>query len=104
MTDTTDLRDALNAATEQMGRARPITRASSVQLGLTITLCIGMFMLAWQASTIKADALREIREQYVNKDLFNAKFDMIAVQQNTTNEKLSDLKAEVAALRAAGGK
>jgi len=81
---------------------RTILRSSSVQLGLSISLCAGMIGLAWGAWNMKADALKEIREQYVNKDYFNAKFELIAIQLAIQNEKLSDLKAEVVALRRAG--
>ena len=48
--------------------------------------------------------MKEIREQYVNKDLFNAKFDTITGQFSTMNEKLSELKVEVSALRLTGEK
>ena len=81
-----------------------LSNASKVQLGLTIALCVGVGSLAWSASNIKADALKEIREQYVNKDLFNAKFDMISLQLATQNDRLSELRVEVKALRDEGNR
>jgi hypothetical protein len=95
-------RSESRAAAAEERASRAITPTSKIQLGMTITLCVGMAGLAWAAATLKSDAMREIREQYVNKDLFNAKFDLIAVQLATQNEKLTDLKAEVTALRLTG--
>lgn len=83
---------------------RAIANSSKVQLSLTISLCVGMAALVWSVGNVKADAMKEIREQYVNKDLFNAKFDTITGQFSTMNEKLSELKVEVSALRLTGEK
>jgi hypothetical protein len=91
-----------------------LTPQTKIQVGLAVTLvcsAVGLYALVWNTGEgMKAglDVLSgKVEERYISKELFNAQFEALKRETDlnlrTLNEKLSEVKSEVAALRLVTG-
>jgi hypothetical protein len=94
--------------------ATTITGSSKIQLTLAVSLllaAIGLYPAVYAAGGgVKEQmvALAEkVEERYISKELFNARFESMQresdVNLRAMRDSISELKAEVAALRAVSG-
>jgi hypothetical protein len=92
-----------------------LTPQTKIQVGLAVTLvasAVGLYALVYNTGDALKREVKElsgtVAERYISKELFVSEFSAMKreteLQLRTLSDRLSDLRAEVAALKSGGSK